>query len=202
MRILPLIFAVLLLAAPASAITLDLDGSTCGSCAGADISLEIVDLGGSFDVTLTWNADNYSGPADGLVQVGFGGIHGWTSVTLDDSPASSVIGWSNPVNSNISSSSLCSGSSRTDKVCSTGYVDITGGGTYVWDFTVTGGTVATDTTGLHIGGQYADLSDLSSQRGPRGKLISEAGSTSQVPEPSAALLFGVGLLVAARGTRR
>jgi len=189
--------ASLAISTAASALSLTVGGSTCGSCQGTDIELEIIDNIGSFDVTLTINADNYTGKKDGLVQVGFGGISGWSSVALDSSPASSAVAWSNPIAANVSSSGLCKNGSNTDKICSTGFVDISGGGDFVWEFTVNGGTLRPDTYDWHIGGQFADLSDLTSRKGPKGNLISEPGS-KPVPEPRSAMLFALGALVCAR----
>jgi len=191
---------IALMASTASAISLTIDGSSCGSCEGSDLFLDIVDNGGSFDVTLTINTDAYTGPKDGLYQVGFGGIRGWSSVVLASAPSSSVIGWADPVAANVSSSGACNNGANTGKICSFGYVDVAAGGDYTWQFSVIGGVAATDAVDLHIGGQYADLVDLSSRRGPRGHLISESGTP--VPEPHAALLFGAGMLVIARSRRR
>ena len=203
MRMLASLFlaaAITSLSTSASAISLSIDGTTCGSCEGADLFLDIVDMGGSFNVTLTVSTDNLTGSKDGMVQIGFGGLHGWTQVALDSAPASSVIGWSDPVGANVSSSSLCKNGANTGKICTTGYVDVSGGGDYTWKFTVTGGTVASQPSGLHIGGQFADLRDLSRRKGPRGHLISESGT--QVPEPGAALLFCAGLFAISGSARR
>jgi hypothetical protein len=185
----------------ASAYSLTIDGATCGSCEGANLYLEINDNGGSFDVTLTVNTDNYTGTKDGLVTVGFGGIHGWTAVSLDSSPLTSGVAWSDPIGANVSSSGQCASGSTTDKICTQGFVDVSGGGDFTWAFTVTGGSFSTDTSTWHIGGQFADLSDLSSSKGPRGHLISEPGPAHAIPEPGAAFLFAAGLLVVA-GRRR
>jgi len=87
---------------------------------------------------------------------------------------------------------------------------------------VAGGRLTTDTTNRHIRGQYADFADLlnrdrpnrrtrnrtgpyllaAEQEGPRVHLNSRNGGASPIPEPSSALLFGVGALIAFRGTRR
>jgi len=202
MRLVPILVTAFLLWLPstASAISLSIDGTTCGSCDGSDLFLNIVANSTGFDVTLTINADNYNGGKDGMVQVGFGGINGWTSVALTDSPSSSSIGWATPIGANVSSSGLCANGSSTGKICTSGFVDISSGGDYTWEFAVTGGTVATTVSGLHIGGQYADFADLSTRNGPRGNLISESGPS--IPEPTAALLFCTGMLVTSRANRR
>jgi hypothetical protein len=194
--------AILTFSTTAGAISLSIDGSTCGSCEGANLLLDIVDQGGTFDVTLTINSDGYIGNRDGMVVVGFGGISGWTSVVLDGSPGMSAVGWTDPIGANVSSSGRCANGSTTDKVCSSGYVDISAGGDYTWAFTVTGGTLRPAVADWHIGGQFAYFADLSSRKGPRGHLISESGQP--VPEPGAALLFGAGMLLVAacRGAGR
>ncbi len=193
-----LFFFAFVFATNAHAIGFTLDGATCGSCQGADLSIDIVDIGGGFDVTITLNADDYTGKKDGLVQIGFGGIKGWTAVALDSSPGSSTVAWANPVGANVSSSGLCKNGGSTDKICTSGFVDISGGGDFTWTFTVKGGTLNADTTGWHLGGQYADLADLKSRKGPNGNIISESGPARAIPEPGAALLFGIGLLCVSR----
>jgi len=203
MRILPVLLAavVLSVASSASAISLSIDGASCGSCEGADLMLNIVADATGFNVTLTIDSTDYVGPKDGLVEVGFGGISNWTSVSLVSSPLTSTVAWSPPVAANTSSAGLCATGTTTDKICTDGFVDITTTpGVYTWTFHVTGGTVASSVTGLHIGGQYADLADLSSRRGPRGHIISEMGPA--IPEPSAAMLFGLGALLVSRVPRR
>jgi len=193
------IAASFVFATSASALSMSVDGSTCATCDGSDLYLEIIDNGGSFDVTLTINSDSYTGNQDGLVQVGFGGISGWSSVTLDSAPAGSAVAWSNPIGANVSSSGLCANGATTGKICTDGFVDITGGGDYTWEFTVIGGTLKLDTADWHIGGQYSTLAVLldTTGKGPKGHLISESGA-KPIPEPGAALLFALGAFVCAR----
>jgi hypothetical protein len=192
--------ASLLAASGAQALTVG--GASCGSCQGSEITLDIVDNGGTFDVTMILDSTNFNEIREGVVQMGFGGIMGWTSVSLVSSPASSSIAWSNPVEANINSSGLCTNGGSTGKVCTTGFTDITTDDTYVWEFLVTGGTLK-DESEWHIGGQYGDLSDLLDidLKTPKGKVISESGG-SAVPEPSAALVFTAGMLIVATRTRR
>lgn len=218
--------AIVSLAAPAGAMSLSIDGSNCLTCDGSDLFLEIIDTGGSFDVTLIINTDDYFGTKDGIVQAGFGGIQDWTSVVLTSEPAGSTLSWADAIGANVSSGGLCKNGGTTSKICTAGYVDITGGGDHTWTFTVTGGTLKMDTADWHIGGQYADFADLQSQSaptgrsrnqrgpnlsasggganliGPKGHLISESGGSPPIPEPSSALLFGIGALIASRGSRR
>ena len=187
--------ALLSFAGGAQALTVGLP-DPCESCKGLTGSLEIVDLGGSFSVKLTLNSDGYTGGATrtGLNQVGFGGIGGWSSVSLVSAPTA---GWAAPVGAPTSSNSLCTNGVGGGKVCTHGFVAITGGGDFVWEFNVVGGTLKD--TPWHIGAQFAK------EAGPtQGWILSEEGSpSSPIPEPTAALLFGVGVLAAARsGNRR
>jgi hypothetical protein len=193
---------VFALASSAQALTVG--GPTCGSCDGSEITLEIVDnLDSTYSVTLTLDSTDYDESRDGIAQIGFGGIQDWTSVALDSSPSGSAIAWSAPVEANINSGSLCGNGSTTDKICTWGFTDITADDEYVWEFTVTGGTLK-DESLWHIGGQYADLSDLTDDnpKTPNGKVISEDAPGGVVPEPSAALVFGLGTLIAGSHLRR
>jgi hypothetical protein len=210
-RILPIVATIVSLASSASAMSLTIDGSSCGTCDGSDLFLEIKDNSDdTFHVTLILDTSDYDGGKDGVVQVGFGGIQGWTSVDFYSVPAGS---WALPIGANVSSSGPCKNGGNTDKICTSGYVAITGG-EQKWEFTVTGGTLKTDTADWHIGGQYANLADLrpeneladllpGNQNGPKGNLISESGpGGSPIPEPNSALLFGIGALAASRGCSR
>jgi len=175
--------------AGASSIFIDNCDAT-GNCQGTTLSLTVNDNGdGTFDVALTINADNYSGTRLGLNQVGFGAIQNWTDVALDSAPNG---GWSKPIAADVSSAGLCATGSSSDKICTSGFVDITAGGDYKWEFTVTGGTVK-PVSDWHIGGQFAD-----SAAAIRGQIIS---ASAPIPEPSGAFVFGLGILLVARRTR-
>jgi MYXO-CTERM domain-containing protein len=80
-----------------------------------------------------------------------------------------------------------------------GFVDITTDGLYTWTFDVTGATIL-PVGDWHIGGQYCngdpDNTDC------KGWIISTSAPGEAVPEPSAALIFGAALLVAAPRLRR
>ena len=197
MRMLRSLFAgmaLLSFATGAQALTVDLPDD-CESCQGLTGSLEINDLGGTFSVKLTLNSDGYTGDRLGLNQVGFGGLGDWSSVSLVSSPST---GWADPVGSPISSNGPCAnGGAGGGKICTQGFVNITGGGDFVWEFNVVGGTMKE--TPWHIGAQFANQAG-----GARGQILSEEGTSSSnpIPEPSAALIFGVGVLAAARSGRR
>ena len=193
MRILYAVSVVmaLALAGSARASSIFLDNCDSQGCQGTTLSLAVNDNGdGTFDVALTINADNYSGARLGLNQVGFGAIQNWTSVALDSAPNGS---WLNPpVAADVSSNGLCKTGAASDKICTSGFVDITAGGDYKWEFTVTGGTVK-PVDDWHIGGQFADSAGAA-----RGQIIS---ASAPIPEPSAAFVFGLGTLLVARRAR-
>jgi hypothetical protein len=170
-----------------SAAPMTLDDCDDQGCQGVTLSLEVTESGGTYHVTYTINADGYTGDRLGLNQVGFKTISNWKSVTLDSSPASSAVPWTNPVEAVNSSNNLCEKGTSSDKVCTSGFVDITGGGDYTWEFTLTGSTLL-DPIDWHFGGQFADAPGTA-----RGEIISAA-----IPEPSAALVFSLGLLVVGR----
>jgi len=116
------------------------------------------------------------------------------SVTLNGSVVSGS--WAAAIESNISANSLCGNPGSTDKVCTSGFTDLAGGGVLAFEFTVVGGDLK---DGWHIGGQRA------SAAGPKpGQVISEDGRPGEppIPEPTAALAFGVGALVMGTATRR
>jgi hypothetical protein len=190
-----LLSAILALAFASSAqgvsFFLSLDDCDADGCQGTTLFMQVDDLGGSFDITLKINADDYTGDRLGINQVGFGAIQGWTSVSLVSAPTA---GWADPVAAVTSSNSLCEVGGSSDKICTHGFVDITGGGDYSWAFNVVGGTLKQDE--WHIGGQFANSA------GPaRGQIISSSG-IPVIPEPSAALVFGIGALIVAAGARR
>jgi len=82
-------------------------------------------------------------------------------------------------------------------VCTSGFADIQTDKEYTWTFLATGGTVLDEWT---IKFQYGDPGVIN-----RGNLISAPGTPgpgTPVPEPSAALMFAVGILAASRRLRR
>jgi len=179
---------------------LTLDDCDLMGCDGSTLYLSVQEeAGGSWLVTYTINTDGYTGSKAGFNQIGFKAIQDWTSGTVLTSPGGLPAGslpaivYDDPIASN----SLCDTSSGdTDKVCIHGYVNIQGGGDYTWTFRIDDGTLITDTSEWHLGAQYADGPNRSA-----GNLISAEGGTPPVPEPTAALLFGLGALLVTRSVR-
>ncbi len=189
-------FASLLLAASANALSLQLDSCDSFGCQGSSISLDVSSDGaGGWDVTLGIDSTNYTGSKTGVVQAGFKAIQDFDGVDLVSATDGA---WSPATASGVSSSGLCSGSSNSDFVCTSGYADVQSDLSSSWVFHVAGGTLlpVDDWT---IKFQYGDTTP-----GPNGRyngnLISAPGSA--IPEPSAAVVFGAGLLVAGTRLRR
>jgi hypothetical protein len=174
-------------------------------CDGSTLFLSIDDDGGSGDwiVTYTINTDGYDDGRAGINQIGFKAIQGWDtnlSVVLS-SPTDPLPDW-NPIveaATNSGAGSPCNPlqGNKNDKVCVSGFVGITGDGEYTWTFKIVGGTVMADTSDWHLGGQYANGGGRAT-----GKIWSTDGGGTPVPEPTAALLFGLGAILVARRVPR
>jgi hypothetical protein len=179
----------------------DLTLNDCDSmeCEGSTLYLSVQEeAGGSWLVTYTINTDNYTGSLAGFNQIGFKAVSGWTTGTVLTSPIGSVTDWNPVFESPINSNSLCENTGgNTDKVCVAGFVDVTGGGDYTWTFRLEGGTLITDTDEWRLGAQYANGRFRS-----RGHIISAYTGGQPVPEPTAAVLFGLGALLVTRSVRR
>jgi MYXO-CTERM domain-containing protein len=77
-------------------------------------------------------------------------------------------------------------------------VNIEAGGDYTWTFLIEGGTLIEDTSQWHLGGQYAN----GWYRSPGDVISTDGGGTPPVPEPTGAVLFGLGALLVTRSVRR
>jgi hypothetical protein len=181
----------------AGAITsVNLTDCDADGCDGSDLFLSVEEeAGGSWLVTYTIDTSAYTGSRSGLNQIGFKAVADWTDATLIEADPD-LASWSDPIEAPVNANSLCGNSKgNSSKVCSYGFVDITGGGQYTWKFRLEGGTLL-DTADWHLGAQYADSAGATS-----GKIIStEPGGT--VPEPTGALLFGAGVVVLRSARRR
>jgi hypothetical protein len=192
---------------------LTLDDCDLMGCEGSTLHLSVQEeASGSWLVKYTINTENYTGSLAGFNQIGFKAIDGWTSGTVLSSPVGSATDWNPVIESPIASNSLCEKTNGdTDKVCVAGFVNIQNAlpdGTYdyTWTFNIEGGTLITDTSEWHLGGQYANGMyrtgpDGLLRSGTAGHIISAEGGTPPVPEPTAALLFGLGALLVTRSVR-
>jgi len=175
------------------------DNCDAAGCDGATLYLSVQEeAGGTWLVTYTINTDNYTGDRIGFNQIGFKAIKGWTDGEVLTSPVGSMTDWNPVIESPIASNSLCEKTSgNTDKVCVQGFVNIEAGGDYTWTFRLEGGTLMTDLNDWHLGAQYAN-----GYYRAQGKIISVSGTGQPIPEPTAAVFFGLGAILVARGARR
>jgi hypothetical protein len=195
-----LLFGFLFVARTSQAATsLLLDDCDAFGCEGSTLFLSVADQGdGTWLATYTINTDGYTGSNTGFNQIGFKAVSGWTDASLLSAP-NGTGNWSSVKEAPINSNSQCSNTNgNTDKLCihsQNSHLNVTGGGDYTWIFQIVGGSLNTDE--WHLGAQYANAV------GPaRGKIISAEGVPGPaIPEPSAALLFGVGALVVTRRVR-
>ncbi len=179
---------------------LTVDDCDAFGCMGSTLYLSVEEeAGGSFLVTYTINTTDYTGDRLGFNQVGFKAISDWTTGTVLTYP--SITDWNPVYAAPINSNSLCSNQNgSTEKVCVAGYVDITAGGDYTWVFRIDDGTLITDTNEWHLGAQYTPLTGAGRAR---GQIISyDGGGSDPVPEPTAALLFGLGAILVTRRVQR
>jgi hypothetical protein len=180
-----------------TSLTLD----NCAGCKGSDLTLSVDDNGdGTFTVKYTFDTTGYNDQFIGLSQVGFKVITGWTDADLISAPGG-LGNWSDVFEAPVTSSgSPCSvGGDSTDKICiyaKNSIFDVRPNGTYTWEFTITGGTLL-PTSDWHFGGQWCDTTTDCN-----GQIISTGASSTPVPEPTAALLFGAGTLVVGHSLRR
>jgi len=168
-------------------------------CDGSTLYLSVQEVStGGWDVTYTIDTTNYTGDRNGFNQIGFKAIKDWTTGTVDSSPAGSITNWNPIYDDPIHSNSLCEGQANsTDMVCVFGFVDITDGGEFTWTFHIDDGTLIADSSEWHFGGQYADEEGEAT-----GQIFSVDGGGSVVPEPTAAMLFGLGAVLVAHNVRR
>ena len=180
-------------------------------CEGSTLYLQVEDAASydssytsGFVITYTIDTTNYTG-ADtriGFNQVGFKVIQGWDSTSIYNDVLSApgdITGdswdpvYDDPINTGSPTAEVCqtSAGDNTSKVCLNGFVDITAGGTYTWVIYLEEGTLM-DVSEWHLGAQYAN-----SRYRSVGRIIS-----AQVPEPTAAVLFGLGAILVTRSARR
>ena len=194
--------SVIVLWSAASQAVTSLTLDNCSGCKGSDLTLAVTDNGdGTFKVDYSFDTTTFNDTFIGLGQIGFKTITGWTSAELISAPGG-LGNWSDvleaPVNSNGSPCST--GGDSTDKICiyaKNSIFDVRPNGTYTWSFKITGGTLL-PTSDWHFGGQWCNTVTLSDCK---GNIIS-IGASTPVPEPTAALLFGVGTLAVGGSLRR
>ena len=185
------------------------DNCDADGCDGSKLYLSVDDDGGSGNWIITYSIDTtgYSDTMLGINQVGFKVIKDWdlgaVGTEVTSYPAGSITDWNpiydDPISSSIKGPCMTTPGGNTDKVCATGFVNIQTDGVYTWQFYIVGGTLIEDPDEWHLGAQYANGGGRST-----GQIISTSGvgGTVPVPEPTAAVLFGLGAVLVARRTRR
>lgn len=173
-----------------SAVSISFGGGDDPSLHGATGSLSIegpIEAGtGTYDVVWSMDFEGFEGATDDhqyLTEVAFKAFHDITSVTLDSIIWTSSVTGSALYPANVNNSGCVDGSSA-GMVCVTldPSVDATMGGELIANFTVEGDL---DMSSWSYRGKF----------GPEnGWVISE--SAAPVPEPSAALVFAAGMVVA------
>jgi hypothetical protein len=185
-------------AGSANATTFDFGGVSGDSLHGATGSLTIDDLGGG-DYDVTWSMDftGYEG-SDGnhkyLTEVAWKvtGFDNITALALDDpldDPLAGEIFWPSNVNNGG-----CDSSSPADFACVTltsDGIDATTDGSFSVVFNVEADGFD-PTTGVSYRGAF----------GPENGWVISEGAGSVVPEPTAAVVFGLGMLVMGSHVRR
>ncbi len=78
-----LLFSLVGFAGASSADTIGLRNCDAGGCQESTLFMQMIDQGGSFAVSLTPDADAYTGNRSGRHRVGFLGVRGWTSAWLN-----------------------------------------------------------------------------------------------------------------------
>ena len=167
-------------------------------CEGSSLFLGVNEVSGGWEITYTIDTVGYYGDQLGFNQIGFKVIKDWdvgpNNLVLSQ-PSTSSDGWAPIFDDPIAANSLCDTSNGdTDKVCMHGFVVIDPNKIiteYTWVVFIEGGTLM-DVNEWHLGAQYAN----SRYRSP-GHIIS-----AQVPEPTAAVLFGLGAILVTRSARR
>jgi hypothetical protein len=193
-------------AGSAHALATTLNDCDAMGCEGSTLFLSVeAAAGGGFDVIYTIDTTNYYGDRLGFNQVGFKAISGWTTGTVTGSPVGSLTDWNpvydDPISVGPPDSDVCqtSGGDNTGWVCIQGFVNaVDTPGEYTWTFHIDDGTLMTDTSEWSLGGQYAN----GGGRTPGKILSAEGGDTPLVPEPTAALLFGLGAILVTRRAQR
>lgn len=192
------LLACLSFAAASGATTLPLEGCDVSECHNLGLTLTTQNQGGGvFLVTYTINTTAYDDTFVGLTQLGFQTIQNYSSQELLTAPGG-LGNWSDAINAPVNSNgALCSPSGSSNKVCvsaENSLFDLRVNGIYEWTFKIVGGTEL-PTSQWVFSGQFANVVGAA-----RGNIISQ--SAPAVPEPTAALLFGLGALTVGRSLRR
>jgi hypothetical protein len=213
---LALTLALFLVAGTAQAAFITIGPDGCESCAGLTLRLEANQVGDDVEVFLSYSAPtDWSGDPEwesytSITQGGFKAARLWdagditlVSIEVDGSAYANFGDWSGATEAtNSSSDPFCSRGTSSDKGCvfalnGDGSIDLSGGGIAVFEFLITDAMLLGDTDDWKIGGQLCDNRTL--PQTCDGHIISES---APIPEPTAALCFGVGLAAFSAVRRR
>lgn len=165
---------------------LTIDCATAG-CIGGVYTLDVQETAPNLFIA-TYTIDtttSFNVPATSLVDINFKVANAYTDVTLLSGP-NAVLG-GGPLNG-----SGCSGTNDSF-ICGDLTTSLARGQVYTWRIQF-GATSLIDE--WHVGARYT------SPNHRRGWVISESGPSNPIPEPSAALIFGMGMLVASSLVKR
>jgi hypothetical protein len=179
------ILAIVGFAGSANALTIDCADA---GCIGGTYTLDIISTGlDTYAATYTIDTSGvFDVAATTLNDVEFKVSNDYSDIFLSSGPSGSVVG--GPLSGNG-----CNGNNDTF-ICVDLTPDLSIGGVYVWDITFSS-TALIDESDWHVGARYTAPDHQS------GWVISESSGAAPVPEPTAALLFGAGLLATGIGFR-
>ncbi len=185
-------------------------------CEGSSLYLKVEDTAdyaaysSGYVITYTIDTTTYTGSKTGFNQIGFKVVTNWDldgNNEVISSPSNSYDNWEPVQDDPIASGSECDTSAGdTDKVCLNGFVNIkTTPGEYTWVVYLEEGTLM-DVDEWHLGAQYANSRFRTyggkDSTNKNGNIISTDSIGQPVPEPTAAVLFGLGAILVTRSVRR
>ncbi len=181
-------------------------GPDCGSCQGSLYELlydptpvATTPTTQTFRITLNVDSSGYTGGGSGIDTVAVKISNALVSGVLQSAP-SGVPNWDDFVNQGLNANGCSPGGngSACAQVIPGGTVPAVGGSlTWVWDLEVETGKLFTDPLEADVKVRYVD-----GDRIKVGDLVSEKITLQVIPEPSTAILFGLGLLGLAAASRR
>jgi len=203
-RVLLPLAALLLLAGPAQALSLTLDDCDSMGCEGVSLFASATDnMDGTTTLIFQIDTTGYT-PESNPERYGFNQVsvkmlsNDWTSAQLVSAPGpipDDPNGWLDPaVEATVSANHLCGTGTSSGKICTHGFSSFSIGDVLEWEFLVTGGDIK-PTDDWSFMAQFASSADAT-----QGHIIS--AHSEPIPEPTAALCFGVGLATFSLSRRR
>ena len=179
-----LVLALVVLGAMATglvgaATALTIDCASAG-CLGGVYSLDVVEMDpGVYVATYTIDTTgSFDVAAMSLVDINFKVADDYSNISVLSGPSGAAL--AGPLTANG-----CSGANGSF-LCIDLSPNLAVGSIYTWEIQFTSSTLLDE---WHVGARYTSPTHR------RGWIISESGSANPIPEPSAALVFGLGLAV-------